>query len=235
VAERHIRLDTTIGGDAMSFKPPTSLSGRATLTAGAIAVLSALVVASGGVAASSGACSFCGKNLVQNPGAEAGRGLTSIDSNGAVPGWTKTTPGFGAAQYGAPAFAFNATSPGPKDRGKNYFFGAAMSATVTSIGTQTIKLPATAAGHKATLSAWLGNYSSDRAEVRAIFMDSSGKMLSAVRIGPDTTIAGFTMALRARTAVVPKGATTANIVITFSDLINNSNGAGADDISLVLT
>ena len=195
----------------------------------------ALVLAAAGSSTHTAACTFCDKNLVKNPGAEAGRGLTSVNSSGAVPDWTKTTPGFGAAQYGAPAFAFDATSPGPKDRGKNYFFGGAMTATTTSVGTQTIKLPTAAARHKAALSAWLGNYSSDRSEVRAVFMDSTGKMLSSVRIGPDTTIAGFTMALRSRTTLVPAGSATVTIIVTFSDLINNSNGAGADDISLVLS
>jgi hypothetical protein len=217
------------------FVKATHRSHRVALTAATAAVLAVLAGSAGSTSAFSAACSFCGKNLVQNPGAEAGRGLTSVDSSGTVPHWTKTTPGFGAAKYGAPAFAFDATTPGPKDRGTNYFFGASMTATTTSIGTQTIKLPASAAGHKAALSAWLGNYSSDRAEVRAVFVDASGKTLSAVRIGPDTTIAGFTMELRSRTAVVPSRAASVNIVVTFSDLINNENGAGADDISLVLS
>jgi hypothetical protein len=46
------------------------------------------------------------------------------------------------------------------------------------IGTQAIKLPPAAAGHKAALSAWLGIYSSDRTEIRAIFVNSSGKTLT---------------------------------------------------------
>ena len=50
---------------------------------------------------------------------------------------------------------------GPPKRGKNYFFGGTTTEAVSAkatIGKQTINLPAAAAGRKATLSGWLGNY-----------------------------------------------------------------------------
>ena len=201
------------------------------------AALGALALAAGGSAGSAG-CSFCGKNLIKNPGAEAGRGQNAPGETGSVPGWTKTAGDFGAAAYtGFGVGWFSAGSQGPKNRGKNYFFGGTTTAATTahaSIGTQTIKLPATAAGHKATLSGWLGNYSSNTAQVRATFMDSSGKVLSAVRIGPDTTIGGTNMALRTRSGKVPKHAVSVSVVITFTDHANY-NLAGADDLSLVLS
>ena len=69
---------------------------------------------------------------------------------------------FGAAAYtGFGVGWFSASSKGPVDKGKNYFFGGTTTAATSakaSIGSQTIKLPASAAGHKATLSGWLGNY-----------------------------------------------------------------------------
>ena len=34
------------------------------------------------------ACAVCGKNLIKNPGAEGGLGITSVGASGAVPGWT---------------------------------------------------------------------------------------------------------------------------------------------------
>ena len=171
--------------------------------------LGALALA-GGSFARPAACSFCGKNLIKNPGAEGGRGQNAPGETGNVPGWTNTAGAFGAAAYtGFGVGWFNATSQGPKNRGKNYFFGGTSTAATgakATIGTQTIKLPAAAAGHKATLSGWLGNYSSNTSQVRAEFMDASGKVLAAVRIGPDTTIGGSNMAFRTRHGTVPKDA-----------------------------
>lgn len=202
------------------------------------AVASALSLSAGGFSATSAACSFCGKNLIKNPGAEGGKGQNASGETGAVPGWTNTAGGFGAAAYtGFGIGWFTATSQGPKDRGKNYFFGGTTTAATSahaSIGTQTIKVPATAAGRKATLSGWLGNYSSNTASVRAEFLDASGKMLSAVRIGPDSTIGGGNMALRTRSGVVPAKTAAISVVITFTDHAND-NLAGADDLSLVLS
>ena len=203
-----------------------------------MAMLAALTVAAAGSAAPAARCSFCGKNLVRNPGAELGKGLTAPGANGAVPGWTNAAGQFGAAAYkGFGVGWFSVTSMGPKDRGKNYFFGGTTTAATTakaSIGTQTIKLPAGAARHKATLGGWLGNYSSNTASVRAAFTNKSGKTLAGIRIGPDTTIGGQDMAFRSRTGTVPAGAVSVTVTITFTDHANY-NLAGADDISLVLT
>jgi hypothetical protein len=190
-----------------------------------------------GSSARSSACSFCGKNLVRNPGAESGKGQTAVNESGAVPDWTKTSGTFGAASYTASGLNFTPSGMGPKDRGKNYFFGGDIPGAQfpDSVGTQAIKLPAGSAGHKATLSGWLGNYSNDTAQVRAEFLDSSGKMISALRIGPDTTIStSGDMAFRTRSATVPAGTTTIAVVITFTDH-NNANEAGVDDISVVLS
>ena len=197
----------------------------------------ALALVAVGSSARSAACSFCGKNLVKNPGAESGKGQNAWNESGAVPGWTKTTGAFGAASYTASGLNFTPTGMGPKDKGKNYFFGGDIPGAKfpASVGTQTIKLPAGAAGHKATLSGWLGNYSNDTAQVRAEFMDGSGKMISALRIGPDTTIStSGDMAFRTRSASVPAGTASIVVVITFTDH-NNSNEAGVDDVSVVLT
>ncbi len=206
----------------------------------ALAVVAALVpvLAAATSAASVKGCSICGKNLIKNPGAEAGRGQNETGEVGAVPGWTSTSGQFGAAAYsGFGVGWFSTTSKGPANRGKNYFFGGTTPAATgakASIGTQTIKLPAAAAGHKATLSGWLGNYSSNTASVRAQFANAAGKVLGAIRIGPDTTIGGTDMQLRTRHATVPRGSVSVTIVITFTDHANY-NLAGADNLSLVLS
>jgi hypothetical protein len=204
----------------------------------AAAAVATLTLAAVGSAAPSAACSFCAKNLIKNPGAESGSGQNATGEMGAVPDWTNTAGQFGAAAYsGFGVGWFTVSSTGPADRGKNYFFGGTTTAATSAhatIGTQTIKVPATAAGHKATLSGWLGNYGSNTAQVRAEFMNSSGEVLSTLRIGPDTTIGGGNMALRTRSTTVPPGTTSVAIVVTFTDHANY-NLAGADDLSLVLS
>lgn len=203
-----------------------------------IAIATIALAAALASASMAAACAVCGKNLVKNPGAEGGAGITAVEAFGAVPGWTNEAGQFGAASYRFPNGWFSATSKGSKTRGKNYFFGgttrAAVEATAT-IGKQTIKLPAAAAGRKVTLSAWLGNYSKNTAQVRAVFADASGKTLSAIRLGPDTTVSGTDMAPRSRTGAVPAGTAQVTIVVTFAGGGANYKLAGVDEISLVLT
>jgi hypothetical protein len=191
----------------------------------------------GANAAPRATCAICGKNLIKNPGAEAGAGITAVGAFGAVPGWTNEAGQFGAASYTFPNGWFSKTSKGSPKRGKNYFFGGTTTEAVSAkatIGKQTIKLPAAAAGRKATLSGWLGNYGKNYAQVRAVFENGAGAALGAVRIGPDTTISGTDMQSRSRTIKVPAGATQVTIVVTFGGTVAAYKLAGADDLSLTL-
>ena len=217
---------------ALAFRGSTALA--------ALVLLLTAVLATGAVAAPSATCPVCGKNLIKNPGAEAGAGITAVGAFGAVPGWTNEAGQFGAASYVFPNGWFSKTSKGSPKRGKNYFFGGTTTEAVTAkatIGKQTIKLPAAAAGHKATLSGWLGNYgtppSAVTTQVRAQFAAAGGKALATIRIGPDTTISGTDMARRSRSATVPRGATQVTVIVTFSGGTVYKLG-GADDLSLVV-
>jgi hypothetical protein len=203
-----------------------------------VASLAAAALAAGAVAAPGAACAPCGKNLIKNPGADAGAGIIAVDAFGAVPGWTTEAGQFGAASYTFPNGWFGKTSLGPKDRGKNYFFGGTTRPAIdapATIGKQTIRLPATAAGRKATLSGWLGNYGKNYAQVRAVFEDASGQSLGAVKIGPDTTISGTNMQARSRSIKVPGGAKQVTIVVSFGGGGAAYKLAGADSLSLVLS
>jgi len=223
------------------FKP--TASHRRTTTIGgqlaralAAAMLTAAVVTATAVSGTT-ACGICGKNLIKNPGADAGLGITAVDAFGAVPGWTNEAGQFGAASYTFPNGWFSKNSKGSAKRGKNYFFGGTTRTAVeakATIGKQTIKLPAAAAGRKATLSGWLGNYGKNYAQVRAQFEDAAGQVLKAVRIGPDTTISGTDMQARSRSLNVPAGAKQVTIVVTFGGTTAAYKLAGADDLSLVL-
>jgi hypothetical protein len=205
----------------------------ASLAAAALGAATLLTAATAGTAQ----CGICGKNLIKNPGAELGRGITAVGAFGAVPGWENVAGQFGAASYTFPNGWFNARSKGPKNRGKNYFFGGTTTAAVeaqATIGKQTIKLPAAAVGKTATLSGWLGNYVENRAQVRAQFEDAAGTLLSTVRIGPAVTISGTDMGLRTRSGKVPAGAKQVTIVVTFAGGGAAYKLAGADALSLIL-
>lgn len=209
---------------------------RFPLVALGLAGLVASVLAA--TAAAAAPCGICGKNLIKNPGAETGIGVTAVGAFGAVPGWTNVAGQFGAASYSFPNGWFSARSDGSPNRGKNYFFGGTSTAAVqakASIGKQLIKLPGAAAGKKATLSAWVGNYTTIRTQVRAEFSDAAGKVLGVVSIGSDTTIGQTDMASRSRSTTVPSGARTVTIVVKFAGPGGTYNLAGADDLSLVLT
>jgi hypothetical protein len=214
-------------------------SGRRFAQLAVVALIGAVAVLPPAFAGTA-ACGICGKNLIKNPGAEAGAGITAVGAFGAVPGWTNEAGQFGAASYAFPNGWFSVRSKGPSKRGKNYFFGGttpeAVSAKAT-IGKQTIKLPAAAAGRKVTLGGWLGNYgsgpSANMTQVRAEFIDANGAVLARLRIGNDTTISGTDMAFRSRKGTVPRGATQVAIVVSFASG-NNYKLAGADDLSLVL-
>jgi hypothetical protein len=215
------------------------IRGIAALGTALVALAGLLAV--GAAAAPGAACAVCGKNLIKNPGAEAGKGVTAVGAFGAVPGWTNVAGQFGAASYTFPNGWYSKSSKGSPKRGRSYFFGGTTPEAVAAkatIGQQTIKLPAAAAGRKATLSGWIGNYGTapiaNTTQVRAQFTDATGKVLGAVRIGPDTTISSTDMALRSRSTKVPAGVKQVVIVVTFAGG-NNYKLAGADDLSLVLT
>jgi hypothetical protein len=219
--------------------PHSKKSGRMTSALVCVAVL-VLALAAAASAAPAATCGICGKNLIKNPGAEAGAGVTAVGAYGVVPGWTNTAGQFGAASYPCPNGWFGKSSNGSTKRGKNYFVGGttteATSAKAT-VGTQTIKLSAAAAGRKVTLGGWIGNYgtgpSANMTQVRADFADASGTVLARLRIGNDTTVSGTDMAFRSRKGKVPAGATQVTIVVSFAGG-NNYKLAGADELSLVL-
>lgn len=207
----------------------------------ALALLGAATILTA-AAAGTTACGVCGKNLIKNPGADAGAGITTVGAFGVVPGWTNEAGQFTAASYTFPNGWFSMRSKGSPKRGKNYFYGGTTPEAVAAqatIGTQTIKLPAASAGRKVTLGGWLGNYGTppraNMTQVRAEFADAGGAVLARLRIGNDTTIGGTDMAFRSRKGTVPRGATQVRIVVSFAGGGANYKLAGADDLSLVLS
>ncbi len=189
--------------------------------------------------ASASACPSCGHNLIANPGAESGKGSIT-DSVVKVPHW-KGKHGFTAASYAWTSGDVSATSPGPKHRGKNYFYGGPESAKST--GTQTVNIAAGGvSGGKVTyaLSGWLGGFSSqrDRTTLTATFENGKGKALSSVTIGPVTEaqrkgISEFKF--RTKSGKVPAATRAVQLTMVMTRTDGSDNDGMADNLSLTFT
>ncbi len=194
--------------------------------------------ADAGVAAAP-VCPSCGHNLILNPGADQGKG-TSSDSVVPVPHW-KGTNGFTAAAYAWAGGDLSPTSPGPKNRGPNYFYGGPDSAVST--GTQEISVAAggieTGKVHY-TLAGWLGGYDSqgDYAVLDLTFENSKGKAIATYEIGPVTEAqrGGVSELLfRDRTGIVPPRTRELKLELIMTREAGSDDDGLADSLSLVFT
>lgn len=208
----------------------------------AAAVVAALgIFVAAGAANNALAAGVYGSNLVVNGNAEAGPGSPDSGHVMKPPGWT-TTGEFTAVQYGASGGFPDKKSPGPADRGKNFFAGGNVAVSTAS---QTISLAAAAsdiAAGKVTykFSAWLGGFESqdDNAKIMLIFKDAAGASVGQVQLGPvlaadRKSLTGFVS--KTTTDTVPKGASSATITLTMTRASGSYNDGEADDVSLVLT
>ena len=214
-----------------------------TLQAFRLAVTAAIGALALSAVATSGALAagIYGTNLVVNGNAEAGPGAPDSSKVMKPTGWT-TTGEFTAVKYGASGGFPDKTTPGPADRGANFFAGGKQP---VSTATQTISLDAGAAdidagSVKYALSAWLGGYSAqdDNAKVMLIFKGAGGAAISQTQLGPVLAAErkSKTTFLQEKTiGAVPKGARSATITLTMTRASGTYNDGEADDVSLILT
>jgi hypothetical protein len=185
------------------------------------------------------ACPSCGHNLILNPGAEKGKGADA-DVVVKVPDW-KQKGGFTAALYTWPGGDLTPKSPGPKLRGKNYFYGGPDAARST--GTQVAKIAAAGiSGGKARydLSGWLGGWETqgDNARLIITFETGSGKAISSAQIGPVTEKqrkGNSELLFRSRTGAVPAGTRSVKIELIMIREEGSDNDGLADNLSLEFT
>jgi hypothetical protein len=132
-------------------------------------------------------------NLIVNGDAETGAGSSTCDVVSVVPGWT-TQGNFSLSQYDCDAYNGEqpgADTPGPANRGDNYFAGGPDN--IASSATQTIDLSSYSAaidtGNQTyTLSGWLGGWSSqnDNAMLTINFKNVADHSLETTTLGPVT-------------------------------------------------
>ena len=193
--------------------------------------------------------SLCGSNVIQNPGADAGTG-SMHDTIVPIPDWTVTSGGFTAVSYSWPGGNLSPTSPGPPDRGSNYFYGGPGPHGDAAHADQTYTFSGTYAAVErglvtATLSGWLGGAINheDHAQVSVAFLNGFGKVLSKLVIGPVPLPSGDgNDALHERTAKAPVPPATVavriNILMTrylFGAPKNVDNNGMVDSLSLVFS
>ena len=174
-----------------------------------------------------------GANLIVNGGAEAGTGST-------LTGWTVVTGTTESVSYSAGGGFPTAASPGPPDRGANFFAGGCCA--VTSQIRQSVDVSSAASQIDAgsvsfQLSGYLGGFGGqdNNAQVTITFFDgSAGALGSPVTIGPVLAVdRGSVTGMLLRTAAgdVPVGTRSIQV-----DLIQTGDGfyndGYADSLSL---
>lgn len=172
-------------------------------------------------------------NLIVNPGAET-------VSNGLATGWTvNSTPEVVA--YGTGGFP-TATSPGPSNRGNNFFAGGndAASDFFQTINISNLASSIDAGKVKYALDGWLGGYDSqdDSAEVFINFQSSSKGFVDQASIGPVLAadrqdVTGLFE--RKTSGTVPAGARYVQVQIHMTRSSGSYNDGYADNLSLTLT
>ena len=179
----------------------------------------------------------CGANLILNPGAE----LTT--PSGASKYWTVTRGPFSVDSYTS-GDDLSLTTPGPPDRGQNYFWGGADPNETAGSAYQDVPLTAAAAAIKsgkvsANLGGWLGGYQdqADNAVLTVNFLGAGNAVLTTLSIGPVTPGQrhNITELLHLiATTTVPAGTSSARITLTFNWAAGGDNDGLADNLSLVL-
>ena len=181
-----------------------------------------------------------GVNLIVNPGAESGLGSAGGNDIEVVPGWV-TTSSFTVVQYGAGGFP-DSTSPGPTDRGANFFAGGpgGGATTATQVINETVDAVPIDAGHVTfTLSGWLGGFQGqdDNASLTATFLSASQASLGSATIGPVTSSdrnATTGMVFETTSSAIPLDTRFISVELSMQRTDGSYNDGYADNLSLVL-
>lgn len=184
------------------------------------------------------------ENLIFNGDAEASTGNDSAQTNAGVAGWCDLGD-LTVVHYGARNDFPTADTPGPKDRGKNFFVGyKAKVATMTqTIDVEDIASKIDAGGLRYELAGWFGGFKEQRdmAALDARFLDERDGLLDKARAGPVTLedrkreIGGENssgLLPRSTTGDLPIGTRRIEVRLT-CEIAEGESDAYADDLSLV--
>lgn len=198
-----------------------------------------------------------GQNLIVNGDAEQGVGDPVGNAVGtaipAIPGWTPTSS-FSVLNYGASGFSFvnpagqlvqvsglpDATTPGPGNRGNNFFYGGgdhASSSASQTVDFSNLSQTIDNGLLRFSLSGWLGGYQTDAdsASLLVSFLSLSGTVLSSANISsPPPLERNNTTGLffRSVEGQVPVGTRQATVLLDMNYTRGRVNDAYADNLSL---
>ena len=150
---------------------------------------------------------------------------------------------FTAVAYGAAGGFPSSNSPGPKNRGKNFFAGGPGGNTSGASQTDSLaryEKPVSKGKAKFGLSAWLGGYSSqgDYATLTVTWETAKGKVLGHTTIGPVTAaqrkdVTG--MLFRSKSGKVPASARKADVTLRMVREDGAYVDGYADNLSLTIS
>lgn len=178
-------------------------------------------------------------NLLLDPGGDQGAGDPNCGAAPFIQSWSIDNFGVSLCQYGS--FEISPASPGPSDRGANYFAGGPNNSL--SVLSQHLDISTYAASIDGgfltyVFSGWLGGLGSKDDNVTAIatFRDASTNMVGIATLGPVLAAdRNYVTGLIQKTAngLVPIGARTVDVVLNFTRVSGTYNDAAADSLSLV--
>jgi len=180
-----------------------------------------------------------GTNLIFNGGAEANSGTNNYTTNRAVAWWFDLA-GTTIGEYGANTNFPSPESPGPTNRGRNFFLGGeGDSYLLQRIDISAVSPDVDAAQVRYELAGWFGGAGADddSAALLVRFMDASEAVLGTDRIG-DVLAAERTNATallaRSTSGMLPAGTRFAEFTLT-NHVVNGWNDASADNLSFTLS
>jgi hypothetical protein len=180
-----------------------------------------------------------GTNLIFNGDAESNSGTNNYTTNRGIAWWFD----IGSATlgvYGANANFPSLASPGPTNRGVNFFLGGTTNGSISQrIDISDIAPDVDAAEVDYTLSGWFGGAGAqeDWAALTARFLDASGTVVGSKTMGPVTAAerGSITGLLPRRTDGALPGSTRFVEFTLTNRVVTGLNDATADNLSFILT
>jgi hypothetical protein len=179
-----------------------------------------------------------GTNLIFNGDAEANSGTNNYTPNRGIAWWFdigSTTLGV----YGANANFPSLASPGPANRGVNFFLGGTTNGSLSQrIEISDLAAEVDSAGLDYTLSGWFGGAGAqeDWAALTARFLNAAGAVMGSMTIGQVTAAerGGVTgLSQRSTNGALPASTRFVEFTLT-NRVVTGMNDASADNLSFVL-
>jgi hypothetical protein len=179
-----------------------------------------------------------GTNLIFNGDAESNSGMNNYTTNRGIAWWfdiASTSLGTYGANTNFPSFA----SPGPANRGTNFFLGGTTSGSILQrISIADIAEDVDSSGVSYALSGWFGGAGAqeDWALLIVRFLDAAGTVIGSNTVGQVTATdrGGVTgLLFRSTNGALPSGTRFIEFTLTHR-VVTGMNDASADNLSFVL-